>query len=478
MHKCAMTQLLPRLESHRVIEQRAFHTCAENELSALYNRHLRVTPTVSPDAAEQAFSVNYRWCKQYKGDQIAWTASQVLATRTGALLRRYKQAYDSLEITPVSENDSRVRMFVKLEKSNRMDYGKAPRAIQYRSTRYTAQLARFLIPIDKLVFRKTAKSPFVKGMTSFERAKRIRAMDRWGDTVYLGLDHSKFDSHVSTSWLRAEHRFYSWLNPDPELKQLLSSQCYNKCMSSSGIKYTSDGGRMSGEFNTSLGNNLINNAILGTVCSKLGVYQVDYDYILDGDDSIVALSRSRLSELGDVAEQCKILGMTTKVEEVSDDIQTVSFCQAKVVAVGDDTWRLVRAPERVLSRSLYTVRKLVPSTVERYIAAVADCELNCNDGVPVLYEFAKYLKRHSKGAAVLEDRELSYKTKLETHGFTLPITERARTSFAIAFDILPAEQLQLEAYYRSAVDVAWVEQLKAELKNGECYKLPPFFNTE
>jgi len=428
--------------------------------------------------AEEAFAVNYRWMKGYKGDLIAWTVNQVLASKSGALLRRYEQAYDSLQYAPVGEADGRVKMFVKVEKADVSAYAKAPRAIQYRNTRYTAELARYLTPISKQVFRYTSKSPFMRGLDSFGRAKRIRAMDRWGDTVYLGLDHSKFDSHVKIPWLEAEHRFYSWLNPDPELRKLLKMQLHNKCMSSSGIKYTSEGGRMSGEFNTSLGNNIINNAILGYICGRLGKYQVDYDYILDGDDSIIALSRSRLVELGDLTEQCKILGMTTKVEEVSDDIQTVSFCQAKVIAVGDSTWRLVRAPGRVLSRTLYTVRKLVPSTVDRYLASLADCELNCSDGVPVLYEFAKYLKRHSKGASRLEDRDLDFKRGLESHDFTLQITPRARASFAVAFDVTIGEQLLLENYFRDANDCDWVEGLKTVLKNGECFKLPPFFDTE
>jgi hypothetical protein len=291
--------------------------------------------------------------KGKKGDLIAWTANQVLASKSGALLRRYERAYDSLKLAPVGEADSRVKMFVKLEKSDRSAFAKAPRAIQYRNTRYTAELARYLTPISKQVFRYTSKSPFMRGLDSFGRAKRIRSMDRWGDTVYLGLDHSKFDSHVKIPWLEAEHRFYTWLNPDPELKRLLQMQLHNKCMSSSGIKYTSAGGRMSGEFNTSLGNNVINNAILGHICGKLGVYQVDYDYILDGDDSIIALSASRLAELGDLTEQCKALGMTTKVEEVSRDIQTVSFCQAKVIAVGDSNWRLVRAPKGYESYTIH-----------------------------------------------------------------------------------------------------------------------------
>jgi len=340
-HKCALTNLLPLPQSDRVMSQRAFHTCAENELAALYYRHLIATPTISDDAYG-AFRFARAWCRKWMGEVLPWSASQVLATRTGALLRRYQEAFLSLETRPVDGDDMKVKMFVKVEKSDNDQFDKAPRAIQYRNTRYTAELARYLMPIDKIVFRRSPTSPFVKGLNSFERAKRMRALDRWSDTVYLSIDHSKFDAHVSAHWLRAEHQFYLTLCPDPALAKLLAAQLVNQARTQNGIVYTSDGGRMSGEFNTSLGNNLINYAIIMTICEPLGTILVDFDFVQDGDDFVIACRESSIAKLGSIPDRCLKLGMTTKVSNPVRHLEQVEFCQSQCLAVGDVGHRMVR----------------------------------------------------------------------------------------------------------------------------------------
>jgi len=412
------------------------------------------------------------------GEVLPWSASQVLATRTGALLRRYQEAFLSLETRPVDGDDMKVKMFVKVEKSDNDQFDKAPRAIQYRNTRYTAELARYLMPIDKIVFRRSPTSPFVKGLNSFERAKRMRALDRWSDTVYLSIDHSKFDAHVSAHWLRAEHQFYLTLCPDPALAKLLAAQLVNQARTQNGIVYTSDGGRMSGEFNTSLGNNLINYAIIMTICEPLGTILVDFDFVQDGDDFVIACRESSIAKLGSIPDRCLKLGMTTKVSNPVRHLEQVEFCQSQCLAVGDVGHRMVRKPFRAISRACVTVRKLAPSQLRPYIAAVASCEASCNDGVPILAAFASYLRRHSGDCTELADRELDYRRRLESHRACLEVTERARASFAVAFDVGPAEQLEWENYFNSSSHGLFIDRTKADLKNGNCFVQPPFFGAE
>jgi hypothetical protein len=279
------------------------------------------------------------------------------------------------------------------------------------------------------------------------------------------MDMKAFDSHVSAKWLKAEHEVYRMLCPDSYLAWVLGMQIDNRCRSGGGITYRSYGKRMSGEFNTSLGNNVINLAIYLEVLAPLGKLGRDYDFILDGDDSVLSLPDTPQNRefVHALPGAIRKLGWTAKVEEMVTDVREVQFCQTKMVEVGDATYRMVREPLRAISRALVTVRNITPGELYRYVAAVGECELASNRGVPVLEAFGRYLLRHSNGSLPLFDRDMDYRKKLEADSPSLPITARARASFHCAFGLGICEQVMLERYFDSADHRAYLAGLKGVL---------------
>lgn len=459
-----------------------FQPCYDNEMAALAHRHLLPAPEPMPGAIQEGYKHVYRLFRKYAGSAVSWSPNQVMESLHSSQLRKYEQAFASLEVEPLRQRDYDVKMFVKIEKwpsDTRDRTGKplAPRAIQYRSTRYTAELSRHLKPIERIVFKhhdNVIKSPFMKGLDSYQRAERLEAMDLWDDTVFVSIDHSKFDAHQTIPWLRAEHAFYRWLNPDPEMARLLNKQLVNRCFSSSGIRYVSYGKRMSGEYNTGLGNNVNNLAVLFYLCAPLGVRGKDYDFVMDGDDAIIALSARRLHELGDIPKRCREVGMTTKVEEVTQDIHEVQFCQCRLIHVGDRRPRLVRCPMRAISRGSATVKRLSAGEVRRLMFSIGSCELACNNGVPVMQSFALCMIRNSEVTSGLYTKETSFRMgqeKVDWKGSVdqQQITECARASFATAFGISPSQQVELENYFDGLNAKEWIDAVIGQISRDEAY---------
>lgn len=460
-----------------------FQPCVDNEMAALVQRHLLPTPDPLPGAIQEAYKHVYRMFRNKSGKAVSWSPDQVLESLHSSQYRKYEYAFDTLKVEPLIRRDFDVKMFVKIEKwpsDTRDRRGKplAPRAIQYRSTRYTAELSKHLKPIERIVFanhERVDKSPFMKGLDSFKRAERILAMDKWSDTVYVCIDHSKFDAHQTIPWLRAEHAFYRWLNTDPELAELLKVQLVNRCRSSAGIRYVSNGKRMSGEYNTGLGNNVNNLAILHYLCAPMGSYGKDFDFVLDGDDSVIALSRKRLHELGDIPKRCLEVGMSTKLEEVTEDVHELQFCQCRLVYVGSGQPRMVRTPMRAISRGACTVKRLASGEVRRLMSSIGSCELACNYGVPIMQSFALCMIRNAAGAKPLYTKETSFRMGQENVDWQAsvkpqPVTEVARASFASAFGYTPGEQVELEAYFDGLDASEWVDALIGRIVRDDAYQ--------
>lgn len=369
---------------------------------------------------------------------------QVLAARTGAQKQRYARAIASLEREVLGKFDTTVRMFVKFEKAPVADLAdKAPRAIQFRSPRYVVELARYLMPLEKFIFRKRApgRVAFAKGLNSFERAQALHdGMMRVGPyTKFLLLDHSRFDAHLSKEWLEVEHHVENELCRRPELAQLLKLQYRNRGVTTNGLRYWSEARKMSGEYNTSLGGNIINYGLLKTWCP-------DPSYVLcDGDDGVIIIKDDR--QVPDI-DWFYSAGFKTKLEVVSN-FGDILFCQTKPIEYMPGLFRMVREPGRLISRASFTIRSYNGKAWLGYYAALGKGELAMNCGIPVLQAFALALIRFAQGAkpVKLEGWDF-YKYTLEpsyANPVPMPIHSVARNSFAASFGISIVEQLRWEA---------------------------------
>lgn len=375
-----------------------------------------------------------------------WTSKQVIDHKgSPSLKKRYTTAFLSLDAYGLGPHDMNVKAFIKVEKWQKDAMGvKPPRLIQYRSFRYCAALSRFLCPVEKHVWEHKHRGIYVfaKGRNSYQVAEMIvSAWDQFTDPVAVLLDHHRFDSSVQRGHIEMEEAVDVALCPDDELVRLFSFQICNRCYTKNGIKYDCICRKMSGEYNTSLGDSEVNYGSLSHVFGD------DACYIINGDDSVIIMERNDLPHGFDNPATWAKYGFKSDVQMV-DQLCEIDFCQSRPVLV-DGVWRMVRKPWRAISRGCVSVKRYQGVSWRRLLASMAYSELACSSGVPMLQEFALYLMRAADGASVLP-KEVSYKAKLEARPAIIPVSEQTRQSFAETFGIPVGLQLEFEEWCSKA----------------------------
>lgn len=414
--------------------------CTCNEERALKYRHLVDTGSRCT-AASEVFSVLAPLAARLRktADLRRLSALEYIDGYSGNKRSLLQQARVSLQASRVSKRDAAVRMFLKDDKYVDGEF-KEPRCIQYRSKRYHLRLGSYLAPIEHAFYGVLGPAGVpvcAKARNTFDRAADLRVMwDAHNSPVAILLDHSKFDAHVSPELLRVEHAFYSLLVPEEKLARLLEMQRVNRGRTATGTSYSVKATRMSGDVNTGLGNSVLN---YGMIRAWLDAYGVSADVYVDGDDSVVVMSRVDL-HLVDPTTFARF-GMETKVD-YAYQFEEVDFCQCRPVETVSG-WRMVRNPTRVVSRAPWTTRQYPEVAYLRLIRTIGWCELACNGGVPILQAYAKWFM--AQGAGRLMRHEISERLRGTREVITdVPITMFVRQSFADAWGISPAEQVRIE----------------------------------
>jgi len=379
-----------------------------------------------------------------------WTPRQVVDTRAPSKKKAYAEAFVKLHEQGMGAQAHHVKAFVKDEKGP--DNDKACRLIQYRDgMEFTADLATFLAPLEHRLYQLTIHGTrcFAKQLNPKQRAQAIFAAYRGLKYKYRMLDHSAFDSHVSLKHLRYEHKFYLWLfRNDPELSALLGKQLRNRVRSGCGVSWVTKGGRMSGDFNTALGNSVINILVLLAWAMKTGVYKdANFQVCVDGDDSWM-LYRADCPD--PTPADFLDFGMTTKIEDVGIEPESVGFCQAKPVMLSDGPM-MCRDYRRVLARVPYSIQRYSGVAWGKYAKGVALCERALGQGVPVLDALSESLLssfRHVSKTLIPKSEEWSYGIAQSVANDDRKITDASRVSYALAWGISPGEQVQLEQLLR------------------------------
>jgi hypothetical protein len=269
--------------------------------------------------------------------------------------------------------------------------------------------------------------------------------------VYLLLDHSRFDSYVYEWLLKHEHKHYlqAYRN-HPEalrvLKWLLKQQIINRMRSRHGVKYKIRATRLSGDFNTGLGNTVINEEMFESILADWGIEI--FELLLDGDDSVIIIEEEDLHRV-DIS-LFKYYHMKTKMQVVRSFDQ-VEFCQCKPVEIRPGQWTMARNPVRFLQH--FTTQRN-DNGPEKWpiVAGYALCEFVANNGVPVLSTLCAQVFRHLntksinfKHAGLSKQmlRPLQYEKEI------LEITPEARASFAAAWNISIPQQMALENMFKT-----------------------------
>jgi hypothetical protein len=436
--------------------------CPHNEIAALVKRSLGPVPPQVFEPLGRAVCTEVcrlrRFVRLY--DQGKWTHLQTALSYSGALQRRYIEAERSLrEDGPVTNTDVFLRPFLKAEKVNGK-LGPKPRMIYPRSPRYNLSLASRLKPFERWLWGNLRARKFLgcgvgrivaKGLNQRQRANLVvRKFSSLEDCEVFEVDGRAFEAHVGPDQLKAEHAVYESAFPgDRGLQRLLREQLVLTGKTPSGVKFSRDGGRASGDFNTGMGNTII---MLVVVVAVLRRHNIPYDVLVDGDNALVFLRHGDTSRvLRDfAADVLNLSGHEVTLDRPVNFIEGIRFGQSAPIFLGPGMgYCMVREYTKVLSNAFSSHRWLrEPVFAREWMRGVAGCELSLARGVPVLQAWALELQKllgSPDGVRAFPHTDYlvagAWFAGLEC---AVEVSAETRVSFARAFGLEPEEQIRLE----------------------------------
>lgn len=374
----------------------------------------------------------------------------------------YAAASEDLLRKDFSPKDAEVKVFVKYEKTDKTrKTDPVPRVISPRSPRYNVEVGRFLRPLEERVFRAIGKMfghpTVIKGMNSQRSGTVLREKwEKFGRPVAIGLDASRFDQHVSVDALCFEHDVYNRCFPRrrhrDRLSYLLRMQLRNVCRGYTAdgkLRYTTNGVRMSGDMNTSLGNCIL-------VCCMIRAYALDRGVNLqlanNGDDCVVFMEQRDQAKFMDGLDGWFLrMGFNMAVEDPCYQFEEVEFCQTHPVCVGGNNFIMVRHPKWAVAKDTCCVHNYItPKSFKGWLHAVGTGGMAMTGGIPVFQEFySAYLRAGEFNPNIESGLSWGVRTlaKDMTRGYCEVLPE-VRASFYWAFGVTPDEQLVIEDFYR------------------------------
>jgi len=431
-------------------KQYGFHSCSANELWGQAYRHVVPQMPVSQDFFEFGLREGHQFGREARTHCLTpLSVDEVIARRRGAVRAKYLKCR-SLALDSPKRSEAYVHSFVKWELYADDGKPRAPRMIQFRSPAFNLRFAKYITKMEHKAYQcKPSWNQNLrwcaKGRNAVERGVDLTAMQLWTNTCFIEIDHSKFDSHVTTQHLRLSHAEYMAAYPrSKELKGLCRSQLHNTVFTG-GHCLKVAGRRMSGDLDTGYGNSTINRKVLYYVFQELIDLRVCVLY-LDGDDSVVAIHPDYRQRAAELLEQRLPATGFKSVYAFKDRLQDVEFCQAKVI-ITNGMPLLCRNPWRALSRLQYSTGRPVNEWMD-YWSTIGMGESHASSGVPVIYPLARLLA----GVGKVRKERLEYRHKVNLSIKCKEPDDMARATFAYAFDFPIALQRWLECCMSTKFD--------------------------
>lgn len=426
------------------------NSCACNEVIALKFRHQVWTPNFIAEISELEVHLDY--LKKELGRVTPFelkSRMDVVNNYVGRWRSRYLRAKLSLDDRPLDHKDFINKMFIKSDKEDK-EISSAPRAIQYRNARAALEMGRMTHSIESEIYKledKYGTRIFGKGCNLHVLADDfIKKIGLFHDPVFVMLDASKFDAHVSVQCLQMMRRFYKSLfarKHSSYVNFLYGKTVSNLGFTSHGVRYKTYGTRMSGDMDTGLGNCLIMYTMLCAYMLDVGIDK--YVVSVNGDDSVVIIERSQLVKARNIS--CFLrFGFKMKFE-VTDELQKMEFCQCRLVET-EYGWVFSRDPRRILRRCGWSIENYTGKRLRDYVYTVGMGERAVNYGLPIGYPLAEAL------ISLVPSGKLRALDRKQTLGFRgakfwnnkdkAIISYETRNSYDRAWDISPEEQISIE----------------------------------
>lgn len=392
-----------------------------------------------------------------------WTDFEFVQSYTGSKRKRYEHASENLGSRGPKRSFGYWKTFIKAEFYNATKKkNPCPRLIQPRSPEYNIMVGRYLRPAEKLIYKaidKTYKHHVVlKCDNPWQRADTIvKYWQEFSNPVFVGLDASRFDQHVSAAALRFEHDLYNSIFRADDLREYLSWQINNigyANLPDGSVRYTVEGVRGSGDMNTALGNVYLMCAITHHFLARL---PCKWRFINDGDDCGIFLDASNLHLLDGLPAHHLKYGFEMEVEPPAYRLEQVEFCQSRPIHLGDNNWMMVRNIHKAMAHDWLNISSTNFATLDELLHATGRCGMALYADVPVLSEMYSAMMRMPARQRVV-DRLLEESFSgigrtwrmFASQKRMFPVDETcARVSIYHAFGILPDEQIALEEEFRA-----------------------------
>lgn len=421
--------------------------CVHNELRALQYRTIVPLPSVEAAHISSLLKVIHAYLPMRTLRPLS--DEELLSAFPQRRRRLYRRFVGSL-VEDVGPSRSRVQAFTKVEKIPIVKRGKvkAPRLIQARHPAFNWQLAKFTRPIEHSLYglKLHGMRVFAKGLNLAERANLIvQAFQQIVDPVALSLDATDWDGHCGPCLIEVEHQYYLERHGyHPVLAHLLKQQLSNRGRTRCGLTYTVRGGRMSGDMNTALGNCILASALaLGLLVSVApeALAQKRAHIICDGDDTIIIAQRSLVHDLCEVGPSYYAqYGHKLRVDNVTDKVHLVEFCQHKPLRLHDGTWVMCPNPRKVLQTAFMATGRNAFNMA--YYGTLWDARARIHAGTPVYQELFGRLARENPARL---DHDIYFGFEHADPGLPAqPIDNRTRLQFAEAWDFDLEEQAKWE----------------------------------
>lgn len=389
-----------------------------------------------------------------------WSEEQFVDSYTGPKRNRYATAVSTLKRRGLRRSDGYWKTFIKAEwYDGTIKADPCPRLIQPRSYEYNVVVGKYLRPAEKLIYKAIDRTfghhVVLKCDSPWARASTI--VEHWNaidDPVFVGMDASRFDQHISADALRFEHSIYNALFDSPELMQVLTWQVDNigyANVCDGAMRYTVEGCRGSGDMNTALGNVILMCAVSHRYLSQLGC---PYRFINDGDDCGFIISRSHLPLVSTLPDFYLQYGFEMEVEPPCYRLEDIEFCQAHPVQLTEENWMMVRNVKKCLKQDMLVIASRDWATVDEVLHATGICGLALYEGVPVLDAWYRRMIRDDVRQSRI-DRLLDGSAPRSWRSFAsssrpYAVDETiARASFYRAFGIAPDHQAAMEDEIRA-----------------------------
>jgi len=452
---------------HRAVMERVFLVKEKGQFVS--------PPRPTKNTFEARLSPSFDILKQFLPSTAPLNYQATLGTFAGRKKKVYENAYQNIVGGHNSiRDDALVNVFVKYEKTDRTSkIDPVPRVISPRSPEFNLRLAKYLRPIEEKIFDALGElfgtKTVMKGVTVEDTAHYLQQKwDMYKNPVAVGLDASRFDQHVSIDALRFEHKVYLQCMKSTKhkngLANLLQYQLRNRCRGDTAdgwLKYTTEGTRMSGDMNTSLGNCILMCLMIHAYAKHVGV---DLQLANNGDDCVVFMEKRDLEKFSKPLDTWfREMGFNMVVEEPCMRFEHIEFCQTRPVFDGIK-WVMCRNPTTATTKDSVLLKhpnNLSPGFIKQWYDAVGTGGLSLAGGLPVLQEFYSMMQR--SGARLRRNRrnKLVSMSSVEMlpwymresaiygkRGYAT-VTPEARESFHAAFGITPDHQECIEDHYRT-----------------------------